>query len=1420
MKKKWLIGLTAFAMAVTMSFGLAACGEEEIPEEGKSDAEIVQAAISTLRVLYADQAVDTPSSYTVLGQTRVGDVTCVVDWTVSSSFEGYEQYVSIGSMDDTTKQITINVRKATEVIEYTLKGTINVGEASDSIEFNRRIPAGADHGDAEIQSATLSFATSDARQSLSTQEQVWAANGITFTSKKGGGSDIIESEGHIRLYQGSIARIEYPGIVRVDFHCSSSNYDDDYVTYLQATLETIGLPDATITVSAESLLVSLDLATPVDYLEFTPGKQIRLTSIDVDGIVGGASDEDKVTVAKAMLTLAQTEYAETATVELPTTSYGASIAWALKTASEYATVESNTLTISQLPEEDAEITLVATITSGTASDTKEIAVTLKPSLGLEHTGEADSPFTTQEALDIIASLASDAYYMKNGAEAKVYVTGYVVATGEWKDKYGNYEGVYIAGSPEGTQTSEDAILTYRLTPDGTLVKAGDTLTLGASITVCGYLQNFRGDTPEITYHGDNPEIVAYELPSHVHTYEYVPGTWTHRTNCAEGSGCDLSEPLTAGCVPELNICSKCHHEYSAADIVAALYKLETGKSLAGTYKLTGVVKSAEAYSSEFGNVTFVITVEGKDVTAFRATSEEFAEVVKVGDTVTVTGSLTNYQGKCEFNSGCVIIALTEGEGGDEPELPPLPEGQVRESVTIAEYADEQAWENSQQYGTIEIGEHITVTATGTGVGDYGSNTGKYYTNGENWRIYQNEHPSITFTAGAGYTIISVKITYVSNKTGILKSATTDATYESDAVIEVNAASISFTVGNTDASVSNGQVQITAIEVIYKSEGTAQEKTDEDKVQEVLKGLKITPDTFDAVGDDADLPTTNSYGAQVAWTVADHTDLVQIEGGNTLKVIKLPEETATVKLHAVVTLNSAKAEGDVTITVQAEDKTNYGTEDAPLSVAQALALAEEQCTAAGDFTKEIVYATGIAVNTASAKGTYYENLTIKDLNGDEKILIYTMNLDSGVAAPAQNDTIVLYGYIKNHYDTIEFAGNGSTYVRIQKNERGDSTITLGDHDGATVTGLPQDGKAKNGSEVTFTVSAQEKKEVTSVKINGVKQTPSEGTTYKFTVAGNAEIVVETKDQGAADATVLATFDLGAKGTAEHKDGSGATTYSETNGSYTLSVSGGENFYTNAYDATGNSCFKLGTSKKTGSFSLTAPADITKVVIYIAGYKASAGAVKINGAAEQSIPTFSNNGAYTAVEVDTSATKAVTVETGSVCRCMVDKIEFWGIAGGGTVEPQPEPTETTSVKFDFSFNATPDTTVLDDASAKTYFMTAGSSPAELTDVSGVAYIFKGHDGNGGPSATPGSLKMGNSKNSGKMTLTFSKQVTKVVVNWISWSSSKGKLTVGGVACAGFHTEASDEEFVLASPTSTLAIASTERVLITSITVYLAG
>ena len=176
-----------------------------------------------------------------------------------------------------------------------------------------------------------------------------------------------------------------------------------------------------------------------------------------------------------------------------------------------------------------------------------------------------------------------------------------------------------------------------------------------------------------------------------------------------------------------------------------------------------------------------------------------------------------------------------------------------------------------------------------------------------------------------------------------------------------------------------------------------------------------------------------------------------------------------------------------------------------------------------------------------------------------------------------------------------------------------------------------------------------------------------------VMGIATLSIQPKVASAADTRIV--FTLGADGSASHADGSSKTSYSETVSGYTLSLTNVSNFYTGARDAKGNGCIKLGASSKAGGFTLTAPAEVTSVVIAVAQYKANTTKITVNGTA-YTITTASTNGAYTDIIVDTTSTKTITLTTVSGgYRAMVNTITF--VIPAAETDCKHENTTTTTV-----------------------------------------------------------------------------------------------------------------------------------------------
>lgn len=127
------------------------------------------------------------------------------------------------------------------------------------------------------------------------------------------------------------------------------------------------------------------------------------------------------------------------------------------------------------------------------------------------------------------------------------------------------------------------------------------------------------------------------------------------------------------------------------------------------------------------------------------------------------------------------------------------------STTVADYATANGWANSTKYATMNLDQNITVKAIG------GSNTGKYYTSGYNWRMYQSESAKVEVSVPEGKKIVTVKIAYTIHEGGVI--VLNGSTVESNKEVMVNASSITFEVADNDSG-DAGQARITAIEVVY------------------------------------------------------------------------------------------------------------------------------------------------------------------------------------------------------------------------------------------------------------------------------------------------------------------------------------------------------------------------------------------------------------------------------------------------------------------------------------------------------------------------------------------------------------------------------------------------------------------------------
>lgn len=181
----------------------------------------------------------------------------------------------------------------------------------------------------------------------------------------------------------------------------------------------------------------------------------------------------------------------------------------------------------------------------------------------------------------------------------------------WSD---DYQNITVTIAVEGKE--DKPIMCYRLVGDG-----AKDLAVGDKITVEGILKNYKG------------------------TIEFDAGC--NLDSVIKGKGDEASTSTDAPATMPTDV----------AAIIDAAYALEDGASLPEACTLTGKIKTIDTeWSEQYGNITVTIEVAGSEdqpIMCFRLKGDG-ANALKVGDTITVTGTLINYKGTIEFDAGCTL----------------------------------------------------------------------------------------------------------------------------------------------------------------------------------------------------------------------------------------------------------------------------------------------------------------------------------------------------------------------------------------------------------------------------------------------------------------------------------------------------------------------------------------------------------------------------------------------------------------------------------------------------------------------------------------------------------------------------------------------------------------------------------------------
>ena len=528
------------------------------------------------------------------------------------------------------------------------------------------------------------------------------------------------------------------------------------------------------------------------------------------------SDADKVAAEKEALTI-KTEIKEDCVIELPV--FGSvfeqvRISWASN--NEFAVINGNTLTVTQQKDVQT-VTLTATITSGDITDTKKFTVTI-------------TAIPTAVPQIVETPVAGTEYY------------------------FGLYQGnlnslLFITGEMKGYyyETTDDIDAAIKVVLEAVPGKDGVfylSTTVGGAKKYLNIVKSANGLHNNVVY--DDTAISEYIYNTEYKTVTTVLGEETfffgtyntYNTFSAstidKASGNFVAHFYKLGDTPEdPDTPNQPGAKDPAADSTLTIEQaIALGSSkehntyTEGKYYVTGVITEIKStiwgnmyIKDENGNSIYVYGVYNADGSA---RYDAMDVQPQIGDTITVYGIIGQYNGTPQMKNVWIVAHSAEAPEEttpeettpDTPDIPAEPEAGTFVGV-IHEIALANGWEKAISYDSFIINDRIIVSFTATPV-NYELSSGKYYTSDTSWRLYQNESPELTIATLNGENIVCVKVTYISQKYGVL--TLNGGNIESEAIVSVNNNSITFGVGNTNAE-TKGQVRITAIEVILDGSWT-------------------------------------------------------------------------------------------------------------------------------------------------------------------------------------------------------------------------------------------------------------------------------------------------------------------------------------------------------------------------------------------------------------------------------------------------------------------------------------------------------------------------------------------------------------------------------------------------------------------------
>lgn len=190
------------------------------------------------------------------------------------------------------------------------------------------------------------------------------------------------------------------------------------------------------------------------------------------------------------------------------------------------------------------------------------------------------------------------------------------------------------------------------------------------------------------------------------------------------------------------------------------------------------------------------------------------------------------------------------------------------TMTMDQYVSDHACtvsagQDVTPYTTLQLNGSVRLSTTGTsGCGSFWNTSSTNAT--KQWRLYQKQDGNAIVTVADGCELVSVKFTYGTQNNGTLKDAAGNEV-KSGTTVEASGSNVTYTVGNT-GDADNGQVRITAIEVVYTGNGTTFPEIPQ---TEITTTINMLGNKSVYVGETFELSaTSNAEGATITYESED------------------------------------------------------------------------------------------------------------------------------------------------------------------------------------------------------------------------------------------------------------------------------------------------------------------------------------------------------------------------------------------------------------------------------------------------------------------------------------------------------------------------------------------------------------------------